>query len=90
MTLPNMVIPAKVPLGPDAEAAPEAAAEPDAVGDVVAVASMMVRDANELPKSVVSEIVRADTGLIATKVRAVDLSNNALNLFINKNPILDC
>ena len=69
-----------VPPGPDA--APDAS--PDADADASAVTSMIVRPANELPKSVVSEIVRADAGFSETKVRAVDPSNNALNLFINQ------
>ena len=73
-----------VPPGPDAapDASPDADADADA--EASAVTSMIVRPANELPKSVVSEIVRADAGFSETKVRAVDPSNNALNLFINQ------
>ena len=89
MTFPKTLITEEtgppVPPGPDA--APDES--PDADAEASAVALMIVRPANELPKSVVSEIVRAEAGLTATKVRAVDPSNNALNLFIKLKSDID-
>jgi hypothetical protein len=69
-----------VPGGPSTSAGPDD--DPEAE-EADAVTSIIERNANVSPKSVVSAIVRADAGFTATKVRAVDPSNKALNLFID-------
>ena len=66
--------------GPSTSAGPDD--DPEAE-EADAVTSIIERNANVSPKSVVSAIVRADAGFTATKVRAVDPSNKALNLFID-------